>query len=161
MTSFDQFVRFVLQAEGAESNDPHDPGGHTRFGLSQRAHPHLNISTLTEIEAINVYRLEYWIATGAERLPPALAVAVADACVQHGARPAIRMLQHTLHVEMDGVLGPVTLAAAYRADQDDLLVSYCARRAVYYANLSSFGRFGLGWMRRIFALAATCRAVAP
>lgn len=161
MTPFDEFIRFVLQAEGGESNDPTDPGGPTRFGLSQRAHPHLNIGTLTAIEAINVYRAEYWNATGVERLPPPIAVAVADGCVQHGQRPAIRMLQHTLRVGMDGIIGPETLAATYRADQEDLLVSYCARRAVYYANLSTFGRFGIGWMRRIFALAAYCRAVSP
>lgn len=160
MTSFDHAVSFILKAEGAESNDPHDPGGRTRYGISQRAHPDVNVATLTEADAVAIYRNRYWLSSGLERLPAAVAVAVMDGCVQHGPRPAIRMLQHTLGVATDGVIGAETLGAAYRAGAADLLTSYCARRAVYYAHLSSFGRFGYGWMRRIFSLAAYCRALA-
>jgi lysozyme family protein len=159
MTTFDQAMAFVLTAEGAESNDPADPGGHTRFGISQRAHPDVNVATLTEADAVEIYRIRYWQSCGLDRLPPAIAVSVFDATVQHGARPAVRMLQHTLGVETDGVIGAVTLAAAYRADAADLITDYCARRGVYYGHLSTFGRYGYGWLRRIFRLAAYCRTV--
>jgi lysozyme family protein len=154
-------MRFILHAEGVESNDPNDPGGRTRFGLSQRAHPHLDIATLTVTDALKVYRNEYWRANHLDLLPSVIAVAVCDACVQHGARPAIRMLQHGLKVEMDGILGPVTAAAAKAADSQEVVRCLCARRGVYYANLNSFKHFGYGWFRRIFALADYCRGLAP
>lgn len=160
MTPFDAAIRFVLQAEGVESHDPADPGGLTRYGISQRAHPGVAVATLTAAEAIAIYRTQYWDAYGLDRLPPAIAVATFDGCVQHGGGPAIRMLQHTLGTTMDGILGAVTIGAAYRAEARELVVAYCARRGVYYAHLSTFGRFGLGWLKRLFALAEACRTVA-
>ena len=160
MDPFQVGVAWLLKAEGVESNDPHDPGGLTRFGISQRAHPDVSVAALTEAEAIEIYRLRYWSAYRLDRLPPVIAIAVLDAAVNQGPRPAIRMLQHAVRVEMDGIIGAQTIAACYRADPDELLAGYCARRAVYYANLSTFGRFGVGWMRRLFALHALCDGLA-
>lgn len=156
--AFDSAVEFVLKAEGFESNDPLDPGSFTRYGISQRAHPDVDVSRLTEQAAVDLYRARYWEAYRLDRLPPAIAMAVFDGTVQHGGRPAIRMLQHALGLSMDGIVGAQTVGACYRADQAELLATYCARRAVYYAHLSTFGRFGVGWMRRLFALHHACRA---
>lgn len=161
MNTFDLGVRWILKAEGAESADPADPGGLTRYGISQRAHPDVNVSALTEGEAIAIYWLRYWQACGLDPLPAPIAVAVLDAAVQHGPRPAARMLQHGLGVETDGVIGEHTVEAARAADVQALLVGYCARRGVYYANLGSFGRFGYGWLRRLFGLYEVCRALTP
>jgi len=156
MNAFDTAIRFVLHAEGADSNDPRDPGGWTRYGISQRAHPDVDIAHLTEQAAVDIYRARYWDAYRLERLPGSIAIAVFDGAVQHGGRPAIRMLQHTVGTPMDGIIGPVTLAASYRMLPEECLTSYCARRAVYYASLATFGRFGVGWMRRLFALHLDC-----
>lgn len=160
MTAFDSAVKFILKAEGADSDDPKDPGGLTRYGISQRAHPDVSVAKLTERAAVDLYRARYWEAYQLEKLPPPIAVAVMDGTVQHGGRPAIRMLQHLVGVEMDGLIGPVTLAATYRMGMEECLTGYCARRAVYYGNLSTFGRYGLGWMRRLFNLYAFCRTLA-
>jgi len=159
MTPFDSAIAFILQAEGVQSDDPADPGGFTRFGISQRAHLDVDVPNLTKPAAIEIYRSHYWISASLDLLPGPIAVATMDACVQHGIRPAIRMLQHTLGVQQDGVVGPVTIAAAERANAEDLVLDYCARRGVYYAHLSTFEAFGYGWLRRIFSLAAYCRAL--
>lgn len=159
MRPFDAALQFVLKAEGAESNDPQDPGGLTRYGIAQRVHPDVDVAHLTERAAVDLYRARYWEAYRLERLPPAIAVAVFDGVVQHGAT-AIRILQHMAGVQVDGFIGPVTLAAVYRMDPAECLTGYCARRGVYYANLSTFGRFGVGWMRRLFQLYAYCGTVA-
>lgn len=157
MDAFETAIQWVLKAEGAESNDPADPGGFTRYGISQRSHPNVDVKTLTESDAIEIYRKQYWQAYGLEKLPRPIAIAVFDGCVQHGPRSAIRMLQCALRVEIDGVIGMVTLAACYKADEEELLMSFLARRGVYYANLSHFARFGYGWFRRLFNLCTICQ----
>jgi len=159
MTTFDRAIKFVLSAEGDISDDPLDPGGLTRYGISQRAHPDIDVAHLTKAKAINIYRTRYW-ATYLDRLPPPVAVAVFDTGVNLGIRPAIRLLQDALDVTIDGIVGPQTLAAAYRLDKDVFLTNYCAKRGIYYAHLgASFDRYGYGWLRRLFALAAYCRTL--
>lgn len=160
MTPFSSAMAFILRSEGVQSDDPNDPGGFTRFGISQRAHLDVDVPNLTQADAIEIYRSHYWVSASLDRLPGPIAVAAMDACVQHGIRPAIRMLQHTLGVQQDGVVGPVTIAAAERANAEDLVLDYCARRGVYYAHLATFDRFGFGWLRRIFRLAEHCRTLA-
>lgn len=34
-------MEHVFEWEGGEVNDPRDPGGHTKFGISKRSYPHL------------------------------------------------------------------------------------------------------------------------
>ena len=126
MTPFDAAIAFVLKAEGAESHDPRDPGGLTRYGISQRAHPDVDVATITADRAIGLYRTRYWDAGRMDKLPPPIAVALFDSAVQHGLGPATRMLQQTLGVTTDAVIGPITLGAAYRADVADVLVNYLA-----------------------------------
>ncbi|KWT77357.1 glycosyl hydrolase 108 family protein [Candidatus Magnetominusculus xianensis] len=53
-------VRFVLDAEGGYVNDPDDPGGETKYGISKRAYPSLDIKSLTIEDAKRLYRRDYW-----------------------------------------------------------------------------------------------------
>ena len=41
-------------------HDSRDPGGETKFGISKRAHPDLDIANLTRDQAGAVYRRDYW-----------------------------------------------------------------------------------------------------
>ena len=59
----DRFVRAidrVLIHEGGDADDPRDPGGRTRWGISQRTYPTLDIRRLTRTEAIALYRRDFW-----------------------------------------------------------------------------------------------------
>ncbi|MBK8639281.1 MAG: hypothetical protein IPN92_13770 [Chromatiaceae bacterium] len=57
MNTFPDCIAHVLAAEGGLVNDPRDPGGVTKFGISQRAYPALNIRGLTPDDAkANFYR---------------------------------------------------------------------------------------------------------
>jgi hypothetical protein len=66
--SFEKIIPFVLQHEGGATvtHDPNDPGGTTKYGISQKAHPDIDIENLTEEQACDIYKKEYWdnIATG-------------------------------------------------------------------------------------------------
>jgi lysozyme family protein len=146
--TFEAAVAFVLAHEGGVSNDPRDPGGLTAFGISQRAHPDVDVSTLTREGAVALYRVRYWDACACDTLPAPLRLPLLDAAVQHGPTQAIRLLQDALGVRRDGILGPQTLMAAERLPWGDILVRFLAYRLRLYASLPHQSVFGLGWARR-------------
>ena len=155
MSAFDRALAHVFAAEGGYVNDPADPGGETKFGISKRAYPDVDIAALTREGAAAIYRRDYWDACRCDGLPPAIALAVFDAAVNQGARAAAIMLQQSAGAPVDGIVGPVTMAAAHRADARTLLVYFMAERALRYARTGNFNRFGRGWMRRAFDTALT------
>lgn len=81
---FERAVVFVLRHEGGYVNDPRDPGGETKYGISKRAYPHLDIKGLTEAEAKEIYRKDYWDKTGCGSLEWPLCFVHFDACVNLG-----------------------------------------------------------------------------
>lgn len=143
-------LQFVFDQEGYESDDPNDSGGHTKFGISQSAHPGLDIGNLTRDQAGTIYRDDYWRPVKGSELPDALALMVFDSAVQHGPHEARQLLQGGLGVVTDGIIGPNTLAAIRRADTRDTLKRTAARRMYYYGNLDNFAHFGRGWANRMF-----------
>lgn len=153
---FDAAVRFVLSQEGEWSHDPRDAGGTARYGISSRAHPDVDLKTLTPEGAIAIYKARYWDLLGLDGLPPPLALAVFDGAVQHGPGQGVRLLQSALVVPRDGVIGPQTRRAAATLSWSTILVRYLAYRQQLYHGLPGYGVFGLGWTRRLFALQARC-----
>lgn len=117
MTPFEQAIGFTLAWEcgpatdGAPHLDPHDPGGFTRWGISQRAHPDVDVPNLTRGVALDLYRDHYWVPAGCEKMPPLIAMVHFDHAVNRGVLRAIEAMQVVVRVEADGVLGPRTLAA--------------------------------------------------
>lgn len=150
--SFEKAIEFILIHEGGSTitEDPFDNGGLTKYGISQRAHPLLNIRALTEDEAKQIYREDYWNKIRGDELPPALAVVVFDSAVNQGPHAAIRMLQQAVGVHDDGILGPKTMEAAKKAGSM-ILSELVARRMVVYGLNPNFTRYGLGWSRRLAA----------
>jgi len=157
--TFDTAVTAVLSYEGGYVNDPNDPGGETNWGISKRAYPNLDIRNLTRDRAIEIYRRDYWDSLGCDGFPPLIAIALFDGAVNQGPVAAVRTLQRALGVSVDGVIGPQTLAAARAANGHALLADFLADRAVEYAGLPTFPRFGQGWMRRLFAVQQVCLQV--
>jgi lysozyme family protein len=72
-----------------------------------------------------------------------------DASVNHGVAGAARLLQQAVGAEVDGEVGPVTLAAARKADEARALAAYAEARRARYRALPHFWRFGRGWLRRV------------
>ena len=147
--SFERAVEVVLELEGGLSDDPHDAGGLTKHGISQKAYPDLDIRALTREQAIDIYRRDYWDACKCSLLPWPWQLFVFDAAVNQGARTAIQMLQRTLGVADDGIIGPKTLAAVERASPERAL-RYMVSRLMRYEALSGWGHYGAGWAYRLF-----------
>src|SRR5438045_9518054 len=91
--SFDQALALVLRFEGGYVNDEQDPGGETKFGISKRAYPNLDIRNLTPELAGQIYASDYWGPSGCDRLTPGMAVVVFDSAVHVGVRRAVAWLQ--------------------------------------------------------------------
>ena len=149
--SFDRAVAMVLRHEGGYVNDPRDPGGETRFGISKRAYPDVDILRLTEDEAKVIYRRDYWNTLRPDEIPAPLAICVFDAAVNMGRDKAVRLLQRACGVAQDGVMGGNTIAAANRLPEP--VVRFSTERAIAYTGIRGFDTFGKGWLRRTFAVA--------
>jgi lysozyme family protein len=148
--SFDDAFNFVIGVEGGYSNDPRDRGGETKYGISKRAHPDVDIAQLTLDQAKDIYRSDYWDACKCESLDYVLALPLFDSAVNQGVDRACKLLQKTLKVPEDGVIGPATIGAANRLSQRDMLANFLSERALHYASLPTFSTYGRGWMRRLF-----------
>src|SRR3546814_3606743 len=66
---FDSAVARVLGDEGGFVDDPVDRGGATNFGISSRAHPDVDVASLTCEDAVTLYRERYWEPIGRDQLP--------------------------------------------------------------------------------------------
>ena len=148
MSTFDDFIPRVLLAEGGYVNDPADRGGETKYGISKRSYPSVDILNLTRDAAVAIYRRDFWDAVHGEELPRGFAFQALDAAINNGVGNAIRWMQRAAGVADDGHFGPVTLAAVLRQQPCDLLLIFHAERLEFYAKLTTFNRFGAGWIRR-------------
>jgi len=157
-------VARVLANEGGYSSNPADPGGATRFGISAREYPGVDIAALTRDDAIKIYWRDWWLKFGFARLPDAAAAKTFDLSVNMGPAHAIECLQRALRacghrVVEDGVLGEGTALAAARADPGSLLSALRSEAAGYYRISAALARgqrangdheFLDGWLNRAY-----------
>jgi lysozyme family protein len=160
MASFEQAFKKTLAFEGGYANDPDDHGGKTMYGITEavaRAHGYKGAMWDLPLElAKKIYRTGYWDLNQLDKFPQTLAENVFDCGVNCGVKTAAKMLQQLVKVKMDGVIGPVTLAAMEGLLRDfgerDLVLAYLlAREDRYYgiclANPSQ-KKFLRGWLAR-------------
>lgn len=160
---FDTFIRRILSHEGGFSDNRNDPGNWTggkvgvgklngtKFGIAANTYPTLNIKALTWEQAVEIYRRDFWKASKADTLPPAVGFQLLDGAVNSGIARATRWLQRAALVAEDGVLGPVSRAAIQKADPSDLVLRFLAERLDFMTGLQAWPTFGKGWARRIAA----------
>jgi lysozyme family protein len=146
--TFARALAHVMEWEGGYVNDPNDPGGETKFGISKRAYPALDIANLRLDEAEDIYRRDYWDRIRGDELSPGLALAMFDCAVNQGLGTAVKLLQRALGVAADGIIGPVTLAAV-RRDPEKAFVEFMAERMQRYAVTGGVKSFSRGWFRRL------------
>lgn len=154
---FKEALEHVLQWEGGYVDHPDDPGGATNMGITLatlqswrgRIVTRADVKALTPAEAGKIYKARYWDQCRCDELPEGVDTIIFDAAVNHGTGRAARLLQEALNVTSDGRIGPITLAAAKRADPRALVSEIAARRMLLYGSLAHFRTFGLGWSRRL------------
>ena len=153
MRSVQDIAKEIVAREGGYVNDPADPGGATKHGVTIHTMRRLgmdldrdgqvtaaDVRRLTRDQAVDIFLREYFAKPGIANLPVQLQASVFDMQVNAGAN-AVKILQRLLTrlghpCSDDGVIGPQTARAAHAAAAavPDLADQYgIARRDYYYA----------------------------
>jgi lysozyme family protein len=133
MSNFERAFNLVIGEEGGYVNDPQDPGGETKFGISKRSYPNVDIKQLTLEQAKQIYKRDYWDKLFLDTQKWHIALLMFDCAVNQGVGAAGSFYEK---VQTKGV--------------ETFTVDFQVERALHYASLKTFGRFGKGWMRRLF-----------
>ena len=154
MQTVREIASAIVAREGGFVNDPDDPGGATKFGVTIHTMRRLgldltgdgavdvaDVRRLSRAQAVDIFVRHYFNAPRITELPAPLQPSVFDMYVNAGAN-AVKILQRLVSrmgfpAQADGVVGPKTIAAvadAAEAAPDHLADAYgIARRNYYYA----------------------------
>lgn len=149
--NFTRAMKFVGKWEGFYSDDKTDPGGKTKYGISDAGDGTVDglidldrdgdgdvkAEDLTWEQALGIYWKFYWKAAGCDKMDAAMAVAVFDAAVNCG-------------------VGRATRWATDAPDTETVI----KRRILFYSNLvknnHSLNKYFKGWMNRVVDLRKYC-----
>lgn len=148
-TAFEYAIDFTLPAEGGYVNDPDDPGGETKYGISKLAHPDMDIKSLTVDQAKAIYYDEYWLRNRCDTLSLALSVAYFDTCVNLGGGRAWGLLVDSRASQSVDDLAAASLLLNERRD--------------FYLELVKkkplLEKFIRGWLSRVEQLRDYCEGI--
>lgn len=160
MALFSRAVDKVLLLEGGYVNHPDDPGGETKFGITKRTYPDLDIKTLTREQAIEIYRRDFWNPLYAEIVDQDLADELLETTVVMGVGDGVKCLQRAINrsgglVTVDGAFGPQTLDIVNRTPAKALLDEFRTEQIIRAVKLAEarpqLKVFVRGWIRRAVA----------
>lgn len=132
MQSVSSIAKEILAREGGYVNDPDDPGGATKYGVTVHTMRRLgldlsgdgrvdasDVQLLTRQDAERIFIKHYFEQPGIAKLPQVLQATVFDMQVNSGAN-AVKILQRLcatlgFQTAVDGQIGPKTVAVAKHA----------------------------------------------
>lgn len=150
--TFDEAFAKLIGFEAGYVNDPQDPGGETKYGISKRSYPREDIAALTLDRAKEIYRRDFWNKAGCEVVPVEIKYELFDCAANSGVDQAVKLLQRVVGTTEDGLLGPRTLRAAQSMHPIRLAARYLGRRLDFMNDLPKWQRFGRGWSQRVAEL---------
>ena len=156
MQSVTEIADQIVAREGGYVNDPDDPGGATKYGVTIHTMRRLgldldgdgkvtssDVKRLTQAQARDIFLKHYFHKPRIGELPEPLQASVFDMYVNAGGN-AVRVLQRLFAkmgyaLAVDGALGPQTLGVArdaMKAAPDHLVDAYGIERRNYYYRLA-------------------------
>lgn len=154
----EKVLAFTYKEEGGYGNDPHDPGGATNLGIIQveynkyrtaKGLPEQSVRRITKAEADEIYTRSYWNKVDGDDLPAGIDLVIYDYGVNSGPGRSIEYAQRVLNVEVDGILGPITLAALKAVEPRKFIRDFDADRLAFLQRLKTYAYFGKGWSARV------------
>jgi len=163
--NFERAFSELIGIEGGYVNDPTDRGGETKYGISKRSYPHLDIKNLTLEKAKEIYYKDFWQVNGLDNiLKYEVAAELFDTGVNMGVGIASRFLQEALNLmnrngqnfqdlKVDGQIGPATISAYRKVDDRILLKVLNGLQFSRYKSICekkpSQEKYFNGWMKRV------------
>lgn len=168
MADFKISIGPVLRHEGGYANDPSDSGGETYAGISRVHNPawpgwvaiddakplkqYAKVPAADPFVEVYYYR-HYWpVIQGDKIYDQRLAGFLFDWYVNSGAW-AIKAIQEITGLQVDGVIGPKTLAAINAGDAGNLFDQLKKSRIAFVKNVvgrkPSQKKYLAGWLKRI------------
>lgn len=156
MSSFEPAINIVLKHEGGLADISEDPGGLTKYGISSKNYPDLDVKNLTLAQAKSIYKRDYWDRRKLGSLiSQPIANLTLDMTVHHG--QGVRLIQKALRdtgeaVTIDNLMGPQTRSALNKVAPTAFINNAVNRRKEYMQSLvdnnPKLGKFLAGWLTR-------------
>lgn len=141
-------INRVLKAEGGYVKNPNDPGGETKWGISKRSYPELDIPNLTRDDAIYIFHRDFY-APLEGKLGPKIIFQGLDFAVNSGVFTAISHLQKAVGAAPDGHWGEHSAACYAAMDPNDVNYLYISARLEFMTYCKNWKDAGAGWARRV------------
>lgn len=168
MANFSPIKEQIIPVEGGYVFNKNDPGGETKYGISKRSYPALDIKNLTLDDAHDIYKRDFWDVMKLDQIDDQrIAEKVFWFGVHSGIVKSAKVLQKILKVNEDGIIGNRTLYALreflnreehwfdhWLLEDPALIVLNMLKleQIQYYANIVSTKpsrrEFLLGWINR-------------
>jgi lysozyme family protein len=163
----------TLNVEGDYQCDPNDKGNWTsgkigvgelkgtKYGISAMSYPHLDIKNITKDFAEYLYKRDYWDRNKCNYMPDALSIAVFDYVFLSG-KQAIKDLQASLGVKVDGIIGNQTIGACNSKPLKPLINEYFNRRIQFITELGNkpkYSKYKKGWLNRVNHIKTVCEGL--
>lgn len=156
MVQFNKAFNITMKHEGGLADVKGDKGGLTKFGISQKRYPNVDIRALTLNDAYALYKRDYWYKFNFDMLNnQKIANLAFDLVVLHGR--GVKLLQLGLNdsgmnVSVDNAMGPQTLSALNSVTPKPFINNVVRRRKIYMKELvrrdSDNAQFLAGWLKR-------------
>ncbi len=181
MSDFTLAIPVILNHEGgsAFTDDPNDPGGATKYGISllflsdHLADGDINhdgvvdvkdIQAMSETQAIFLYKKFWWDRNNYNAIQSqTIATKVFDTAVNMGSIPANKILQRAVNnvtgtkLVVDGAIGPSSLTAINNTPVEKKLLvvlDFCNQQWAYYQQLiarnAKLAKYANGWKNRAY-----------
>lgn len=140
---FKQALQFVLKWEGGYVNNPNDKGGATNKGITQGTYNNWlktngkkakDVKNITQAEVEEIYKKNYWIKAGCDKMSPKFAILAFDTAVNMGV----------------GRVNEFLKAAEWKSPEKFILAR--AEKYNEFAKVASQRQFLHGWLNRLFDL---------
>jgi len=165
MALFRPAFNHTIGIEGGYVNDPDDPGGETKYGISKRSYPETDIKNLTLAEARHIYQCDFWYRLSLQQVDnQAIASELFDTAVNCGKAKAAEIIQRSLNmvgghstrrVNVDCIIGSKTIQAINSCQYPEaLLKSMNGFQFEHYMKIVQRDitqrKWFRGWLRRVW-----------
>ena len=139
----------IFTWEGSKLVDLKDGAGLTKYGITHKSYPHINIAKVTKRDAGKFYHIDYWVPIRADEMTCIMSLTVFDSSVNNGKFRAITRLQHILELPESGVVTDAMLRKLEQKEKVYVFRAYNDHRIEFYKGCKQYNKFGKGWLRRI------------